>query len=41
MQQVLHYTLIYKTGHLKMDTHLWRRVGKKVGQTGEESRSLT
>lgn len=32
VKQVLHYTLFYKTGHLKMDPNLWTRGGQKIGQ---------
>lgn len=41
LKQVLHYTLLYKTGHLKMDPNLWRRGGQKIGQAREESFPLT
>lgn len=32
VKQVFHYTLFYKTGHLKVDPNLWRRGGQEVGQ---------
>lgn len=41
VKKVLHYTLFYKAGHLKMDPDLRRRGGQEVGQAGEESVPLT
>lgn len=41
MEQVFHYSLFYKTGHLKMDPDLRLGGGQEVGQMGEESFPLT
>lgn len=40
-EQLLHYTLFNKTGHLKMDPNLWPGGGQEVSQAGEESFPLT
>lgn len=41
MKQVLHYTLLYETGHLKVDANCRRCGGQQVGQAGEERVTLT
>lgn len=41
VKQILHYTLLDKTGHLKVDTDLRRRGGQQGGQARKESITLT
>lgn len=41
VKKFLHYTLFYKTGHLKMDSNRRRGGGEEVGEAGEQSLALT